>query len=431
MNQKLTIAVAGCGNRGWHAYASILKEMPEEAKIVAISDVVKERVEAMGQEFSVPSHRRFASAEEMLSRPKLADAVMICTQDRQHVKQALMALEKGYHILMEKPISPDLDECERLLAAARKTDRKIVVCHVLRYAPIYQSISKMLADGAIGELVSIQARENVAYYHQAHSFVRGNWRNSEETSPMIVQKCCHDMDIFVWLTGQRCKKLSSFGSLHLFKEENAPPGATGRCLDGCAVKESCVYDAEKIYITDPVRGFDTGNRRWPLNVLALHPDRDSVYEALRTGPYGRCVYYCDNDVVDHQVLNLEMENGCSISFSMCAYTDVQGRTFSLMGTKGCIHVDTHNNRLELRVYGEEVQVRDFSLKDRGDMPHGEADLALIRSFTDLLLHGKDSPFITSLEASMESHYMAVAAEQSRLEGGCCLEIEAFRSEQRS
>lgn len=299
MANKITVALAGLGSRGKDTYAKAAKIHPDKIEIVAIADVNPKKVEMVAEEYHIPKERCYTSAEEMLKEEKLADVMFITTQDRQHVAQAIPALKKGYHLLLEKPISPDLDECREIVKVAKECDRKVVVCHVLRYTPVFRKGKEILDSGVIGDIVSINASENVGWFHMAHSFVRGNWRNKELSSPMILQKCCHDMDLYLWLADKKCKSLSSFGSTYLFKEENAPEGCTKRCLDGCKVKATCPYDAESIYLDSERIGARNGNTRWPLDVVTEIPTPESVEEALKTGPYGRCVYHCDNDVVDH------------------------------------------------------------------------------------------------------------------------------------
>ena len=303
MGKRLKAAIAGLGSRGKDTYARAAKLFPDKMEIAAIADIDPAKVRAAAEEYRVKEEACFASAEELLAQDKLADVIVIATQDRQHVKHAVLALKKGYHVLLEKPISPDLAECRKLVKTARECGRQVVICHVLRYAPFYEKLKELIDAGAIGEIVSVMAVENVGWWHQAHSFVRGNWRNSELSSPMILQKCCHDMDILLWLTGKTCKSVSSFGDTYLFRKENAPEGAGRRCLDGCRAKEDCPFDAEKIYMDHKKYGVRSGNREWPLDVLTLHPTKESVMDALKSGPYGRCVYDCDNNVVDHQVVN--------------------------------------------------------------------------------------------------------------------------------
>lgn len=425
INQTVTVAIAGLGSRGKDAYAQALKSMPERAKIVAIADIDPAKVQEVAQEFSVPADRCFDSAEALLAREKLADVLLICTQDRQHVPHAIPALEKGYDILMEKPISPDLQQCQALLETAQRTGRKVVVCHVLRYSPFYRRIKSVLDSGVLGELQSIQGIENVTYWHQAHSFVRGNWRSSDTTSPMFLAKCCHDMDLMVWLTGRNCVKVSSFGSLGHFTPDHAPEGAAKRCLDGCRAKDRCPYDAEKIYITNPQTGIAHGNDDWPCNILALHPTMETIRQAIETGPYGRCVYFCDNNVVDHQVVNLEMEGGLTVNFTMCAFTADGGRTTKFMGTHGSMIADMSHNTIEVRPFGGETVLYDFNLEKERMTGHAGGDNVLMEEFLDYI-QGRTPDGITSLEASMESHFICMAAEESRVHGGTCVEMERIR-----
>lgn len=242
---KTTVAIVGLGSRGRVTYAPIAKQYPDLMEITALADINPACVEEAAKEYNVSKERCFTSAEELLAQPKLADAIFICTQDQDHVREALVALEKGYHILMEKPISPSAEDCNKLLEASRKYDRKIVVCHVLRYTPFFSKIKEIISEGIIGDVVTIQAIENVGYWHQAHSFVRGNWRNSNTTSPMCLQKTCHDFDLYLWLADKTPKRVSSMGDTYFFKEACAPEGAALRCMDGCKAKENCPFDAEK------------------------------------------------------------------------------------------------------------------------------------------------------------------------------------------
>ena len=287
---------------------------------------------------------------------------------------------------------------------------------MLRYTPFYSKIKELILDGAVGRVMNIQAREDVGFFHQAHSFVRGNWRSSEETSPMILAKCCHDMDILVWLSDSRCKRVSSFGELSWFKEENAPQGSAKRCLGGCLVKEKCPYDAEKIYITDKDTGIRSG-AGWPSNMLVMHPEEESVRKALQDGPYGRCVYHCDNDVVDHQVVNLQMENGITITFSMCAFSATCNRTIKIMGTMGQLEGDMGENMIYYTPFGKETEEIDLTKLTEDFSGHGGGDVRMVKQFRDYIMTGKESPSITDLEVSLESHYIALAAEKSRQENG--------------
>lgn len=416
MSEKMKIAILGLGSRGLQVYAPIIQKYADDMELTAVADILEDRVLEAKENYHLKEENCFYNAEDLLRSERLADVMFICTQDRDHVRHAVAAIQKGYHILLEKPVSPDAKECSILLKTAREYTRKVCVCHVLRYTPFYSKIKEMILDGAVGRVMNIQAREDVGFFHQAHSFVRGNWRSSEETSPMILAKCCHDMDILVWLSDSRCNRVSSFGELSWFKEENAPQGSAKRCLEGCLAKEKCPYDAEKIYITDKDTGIRSG-AGWPSNMLVMHPDEDSVRKALQDGPYGRCVYQCDNDVVDHQVVNLQMENGITVTFSMCAFSATCNRTIKIMGTMGQLEADMGKNMIYYTPFGKETEEIDLTKLTEDFSGHGGGDVRMVKQFRNYIMTGKESPSITDLEVSLESHYIALAAEKSRQENG--------------
>ncbi len=410
MKAPITFAICGFGDRG-STYASMQKLFPDKMKVVAVADLNPQKVQKAKELYDIPEENCFSSGEEMLAHEKLADVMVVSTMDRQHVGHAIPALKKGYNIMMEKPISPELEKCREILEVAKNCPGKIIVCHVLRYTAFYNTLKDLISSGRIGDVVSICANENVAYWHQAHSFVRGNWRNSQETSPMILQKSCHDMDIFTWLLGKKCKSVSSFGGTRLFKKECAPEGATAYCLGGCKVKESCPFDAEKIYITSPKTGRATHNDNWITSVLSVENTVESTYEALRTGPYGRCIYHCDNDVVDHQQTNLLMEDGSTISFTMCAFTESCYRYFKAMGTKGEIEADMLSNVIHIREFGKPEEVIDVGKLASDLKGHGGGDSGIVEDFLDMLLNDRDATErTTTLENSMETLFIALAAE---------------------
>ncbi len=427
MKPPITFAIAGFGDRG-STYASMQQLFPDKMKVVAVADLDPRKVRRAQELYDIPAENCFASAEALLEQEKLADVLVVSTMDRQHVDHAIPALKKGYNILMEKPISPDLDKCREILEVAAHSPGKIIVCHVLRYTVFYNTLKELLTSGRIGDVVSVCAAENVAYWHQAHSFVRGNWRNSVETSPMILQKSCHDMDIFTWLLDSRCKAVSSMGETRLFKESCAPEGSTAYCLGGCKAKETCPFDAEKIYITNPATGSMHHPGGWPATVLAPGGGPEEVREALRNGQYGRCVYRCDNDVVDHQQTLLLMENGVTVSFSMCAFTEKCYRTFKAMGTQGEIEADLLSNTIRVQRFGEEAEVIDVKTLASDLKGHGGGDSGIVADFLDMLINDREAtPRTTTLPNSMESHYMALAAEESRINGGKLIDMDAFRA----
>lgn len=427
MSKKLKVALAGLGSRGKDTYAPAAKLFPDKMEIAAIADIDPAKVEEVAKEYNIPKEACFSSAEEMIAQKKLADVMFITTQDQQHVRQAIPALRKGYHLLLEKPISPVLEECRELVKVAKECERRVVICHVLRYTPIYSKLKEVIDSGVVGEIVSVMSIENVGWWHQAHSFVRGNWRNSNTTSPMILQKCCHDFDLLLWLTGKTCKSISSVGNTYFFNKEHAPEGAAKRCLDGCKARGECPFDAEKIYMDHKKIGVRNGNREWPLDVLALHPAEESIMEAIKTGPYGRCVFYCDNNVVDHQIVNMNMTDGSTITHTMCAFTATGSRYAKFMGTKGEIIADMTENTLKITVFGKETEIIDISKLASDFSGHGGGDNRMVEEFLDMIIEGTEpNNRTTSVECSVESHYCALAAEESRLKGGAVIELEAMR-----
>ena len=424
MKQKLKLALVGAGERGQYCYAPYAKMHGYEIEFVAVADPHKGRREKFVQDYHVPAEGVFETAEQFFARPRMADAVLICTQDSQHYAYACQAIDLGYSILLEKPISPSVRECLDLQRRAEEKGTQIMVCHVMRYTKFYRKLKELIDSGVIGDVVHVTHTENVAYWHYAHSYVRGNWRRAEESSPMILAKSCHDMDIIRWLMGVPCESVSSYGSLDWFRAENAPDGSADRCLSGCACKEGCPYDAEKIYIFNDKSGIRSGNDEWPCSVLVNKPTEEKLYDALRTGPYGRCVYRCDNDVVDHQVVSMRFAGGATATFTMSAFTAKCYRTIKVMGTMGEIEGDMDANVLYLRKFGQPEQVLDLGTIPDRFAGHGGGD-ALMMDYVCELIAAGGAEGLTSVDASVESHVMALAAEHSRTHGGSAVELAEF------
>ena len=404
----ITAVLIGAGQRGARVYAEYARLHPNEMKVVAVAEPDEERRNLFAKEHQLQEEAVFSHWEELLAKGKIADCCMICTQDRFHTEPVKKALELGYHVMCEKPMSPDPKECIEMGQYAKKYHRTLTICHVLRYSPFFTKVKEILDSGAIGDMVSIQHIECVGFWHQAHSFVRGNWRNSNETSPMILQKSCHDMDILSWLVGKPCLEVSSFGSLKHFKKENAPEGAGTYCLKDCKAEASCPYSANKIYLKDE-EGYSETFRK----VVALSGEKADVRKALMDGPYGRCVYHCDNNVVDHQVVNLLFADGITVSFTMCAFTYEESRVINIMGTRGQITGDMVNNKIEVRDFltGNHTACR---LKT-GSSGHSGSDEKFMQGFIRTVeTDGQYS--VSSAEVSVNSHLIALAAEESRVTG---------------
>ncbi|MWV42913.1 gfo/Idh/MocA family oxidoreductase [Paenibacillus sp. HJL G12] len=405
--KKIKVALIGAGLRGIN-YLEYALQHPGELEVVAVAEPVQQRRENFKARHGLADEMCFEHWDEFFAKPKLADAVLICTQDQQHFEPTMKALQAGYHVLLEKPMSPDPEECIRMGEMASKAGLVFSICHVLRYTPFFTTLKELLTKGAIGKLMAIQHNENVGYWHQAHSFVRGNWRRKDESSPMILAKSCHDLDILLWLAGSECVNVSSFGSLSHFKSSEAPEGAPLRCLDGCPVADECLYYAPDIYLTE-----DTN---WPTSAISDDMSYDARYKALQEGPYGKCVYHCDNDVVDHQVVNLEFANDVTAAFTMSAFTRDVSRTLKLMGTTGEIRGAMEKNEIEIIHFGS-GKVERISFEDMGGhVGHGGGDMRLIKDFLKLVREDGNAQGLTSADHSVQSHLMAFAAEESRTSG---------------
>ena len=414
-----TAAILGCGSRGGETYGRLFARMPDKFRIVSICDTNPVKLEKYGKIYGVPSERLFAD-DESFFKERRADLLVVATQDGDHVWQAVEGLKLGYDILLEKPVSASREECLRLLETQKKYGGKVLVCHVLRYAPTFRRAAELLRAGAIGRLVAIQAIEQVAYWHQAHSYVRGNWRRAEDTTPMILAKCCHDLDLLQWYAGAPCDSVSSVGDLTFFNAENAPEGAAARCTD-CRYKDTCPYSAYRVYI-ERWKACSRPENEWPFNVLTpeIPLTEEKLLEALEKGPYGRCVFRCDNDVVDHQLTQMTFANGVKATLTMTAFTATGGRVIKFCGTLGEILLDEERDVLDLKKFGEAPQPQKEFLHVQDQFGHGGGDYGLVCELYEVL-SGRAKPE-TSLEASVESHLMGIAAEESRLSGGALVKV---------
>ena len=418
-----TVAIVGLGGRGHHTYAKYQHLFPERMKIVAIADIDPLKVQLCKEEFNVSEDMCFHSAEDLLKQEKLADVIIIATQDGDHKEHTLMAIERGYEILLEKPISNNPLDCIEIRDAALASGINITVCHVLRYTMFYKMIKETIDSKKIGEVVAVQAIENVGYWHQAHSFVRGNWSDSTTTSPMILQKCCHDFDIINWLLGKKCLSLSSYGSLKYFNAKNAPEGSSDRCYD-CKANKNCPYDAYKIYITNP-NGIKNGNTDWPVNIVVENPTLEKVEEELKTSRFGKCVFRCNNNVVDHQVVNMQYEDDITVQLTMCGFTQDMSRYLKVMGTHGEIIADQTANIVRVRTFNGEEIIYDINELSSDLSGHGGGDNQMMTE----LFESMDTKLQTnsSIANSISSHVQAFAAEYSRVHNGLNITIEEYEN----
>ncbi|MGL4787039.1 MAG: Gfo/Idh/MocA family protein, partial [Cetobacterium sp.] len=393
-------------------YANFILKNSDEAEIVAVAEPNPIKRDQMIKAHGILPEYVFNSWEDFLEKDKFCDAVILATGDDMHFEPMELAMKKGYDILLEKPMSNKVEECIDIVKMAEKYGVKVMVCHVLRYTPFFSKLKELIDSGIIGEVVDIQHNENIGNFHFAHSFVRGNWRNSDETSPLILQKSCHDLDILSWLlNGNPCKKIASFGNLKYFRKENAPEGSADRCLE-CKYIDSCIYSPKKIYYNNI--------GAWPTLVASEIQTEEALTKSLEHNQYGRCVYKCDNNVVDNMVSIIEFENGVNVTFNLCAFTDEVCRTIKIMGTKGEIRGNDAKNHIEVYEFGK-GEGRFANGKKTEVIPdvleggHGGGDTGLMNDFVNLCL-GRQEDSRTNPRTSLESHIMAFAAEDSRVNG---------------
>lgn len=409
--KPVTVICIGAGNRG-NTYSRFAQKHPEYMQLVGVAEPIDQRRNDFSQLYTLPNNRQFTTWEQVFDKPKMADAVLISTPDNLHYGPAMAAIAKGYHVLLEKPVSPSLKECEEIAAAAQKAGVMVAVCHVLRYSPYFKALKQVIDEGKLGQVINIDHFEPVGYWHMAHSYVRGNWRNEAQSSFMLLAKCCHDTDIIRWMMGRTCTRVSSFGSLQHFKQANAPAGSTARCTDGCAVEPNCPYSAKKLYL-------DMNRKGWPVSVITADMSHEGRMKALQEGPYGRCVYRCDNDVVDHQVVNMEFDGGATATLTMSGFSPQQGmgmRQTRVMGTMGFL--EGNMKEFTLTDFKTNTQTSTDTRISGGDAGsgHGGGDWALVEQFCKAVGEKNPAHLSSTVQVSIESHRMAFMAEKARLTG---------------
>lgn len=452
MKEPVRLLLFGAGNRGAEAYGRYALSHPNEVQFIAVAEPDLVRREKFARDHQIPPELQFNTWQEALEADIEADAVLNATQDEMHHDSAIAALRAGFDMLLEKPIAPTLAETLEIIRTAEELDRTLVICHVLRFTDFFSKVNQIVQSGRLGQVVNISHSENVSYYHMAHSYVRGNWRNTEIAAPMILAKCCHDLDLLYWWMDDKPETLSSTGNLLYYRPENAPEGAPDRCTDGCPVEETCPFYAPRIYRDNipiklavsrskklpykilgnlalhqpgltkalaaviPVVGALANYADWPRNVVTDEPTSDeAVMEALRTGPYGRCVYHCDNDVVDHQVVSIAFKNGITATLTMHGHSEEEGRSLRIDGSRATLKGKFASSAAWLEIHEHvsgAVERFEFASEVDQSSGHGGGDSGLMHHFVQVMRG--DVPPLTSARDSLESHLMAFAAEESRL-----------------
>ncbi len=408
--KKLKVIVIGCGDRG-KRYTEIMKNLGDKYEVVAIAEPIENRREYIKNNNSVPEEMCFEDWKPLLALGKIADLCLVCTMDRDHFAPAMKAIELGYDVMLEKPIAPTQEQCTSLTKAAMDKNVKVIICTVLRYSNVFLALKKLIDEGKVGRIMSINHEECVELIHQSHSFVRGNWGNEGRSSNMLLQKSCHDIDILQWLLGKKVKSVQSFGALSYFKEENAPEGAPEYCYQDCPHKEKCPFNAVKLYYDDKWNGWFRC-----AATKQVFPTDEQVWEAITKTQYGKCVFRCDNDVVDHQTVNMLFEDDVTVTFSMNAFNE-GGRHIHIMGTEGEIRAALDSNS-PISVYNYRTASREeFDITGANGIVggHGGGDAGIVATVYDYLAGEYTGNSVPDIWESYYNHSVVFAAEKSRAE----------------
>jgi len=415
--------VIGAGLRGRLTYGNWARAHPERLRVVAVAEPDEARCRAMAGEHGLPPERAFGDWKPLLAGPRLADVAIVATGDTLHVEPALAALARGYHVLLEKPIAPDPADCLRVVEAAERAGRILQIGHVLRYTAFYERVHEIVAGGRLGAIAALDMREHIAHWHMTHSYVRGKFRRRAIAAPILLAKSCHDLDLLVWLVGRPAQRVTSFGSLGHYGPAHAPEGAPERCTDGCPAQAACVHDAVRFYLGPD----ENVARLWPWTDVSPDPAREARRRALETGPYGRCVFRGDNDVLDRQTVAVEFEGGVTASFGLHGLATHERRTLRISGTLGELRGVFQTGEIELTRHGA---LETETLRCAGsELGHYGGDDGLLDHFTDVVVRGAGAEVRASGRAALESHLLGFAAERARVTG-TVVAMDDFRAEVR-
>jgi predicted dehydrogenase len=403
MTQPLELVMVGAGGRGFHAYGRYATTHPEHVRFTAVVEPDDARRQRFAEAHGIPSERQLRSWDELADRPRVAQAAVNATMDQTHHPSTLALLEAGYDVLLEKPMATTPAQCVELVRAAEQRGRLLQICHVLRYAPFFRTIHDLVTGGRLGDIVSLQWNENLVYWHFAHSFVRGKWGNSGRSAPMILTKCCHDLDLLVWMLG-RPESLASYGSLTHFRHDQVSAEIPQRCTDGCPIEAECPYYAPRVYI-------ERNPGHWARDPISLDHSPQALRHGLETGPYGRCVYRSDNDVVDHQVVVLRYANGLTASLTMQGASPEEGRTLRIDGMRATLFGNEARKELEIHDHLTGRCERITPVVPEGG--HGGGDAGVMHDFVESI-RTDGRGVLTSAEESLVSHLLAFASEEARL-----------------
>lgn len=425
-----TVVILGCGNRGGNAYAHWCAENPSRVRVVAIADHDHRYRERVRDMLGLDESACYGSAEELLAQPRLADGLVLALTEDMRFEPFRRAIEAGYHVLCEKPLARSAEELRAMNAVVATHNSRVLTSHVLRHQPFFQEVHRIVAGGELGQVVHLQHNENVSYWHFTHSYVRGVFRNTTKAGPVILAKTSHDLDILSWLAASPAQRVMSRGDLVHFRAEHAPAGAPLRCLDGCPIFDTCPHNAELLYVKE--LGTAEG---WPVSMVEPQTSAGARRHAIEEGPYGRCVYHCDNTQPDHQTTAVDFENGITAVLTTSAFTGEDTRTLRIFGTEAELLGHMTSGRIEVRKFAGATGegVRPFGagtsevLTVDSTLGHELGDAGLMDSFVQVLARELEDP-LTAWEDSTDSHWMAFAAERSRADSSAWIAVDHIRKD---
>jgi predicted dehydrogenase len=456
-NQKSVSAIlVGAGTRGRDAYGAYAINNPQRLKFIAVAEKDKTKRDIFKKMHNIPEDRVYSSWEELLSEEngKIAQVAFICTPDRLHFEPAMKALELEYDLVLEKPIAPTVEECRKIASKAEEKGRLVQVCHVLRYTDFWKKVKEIVSSGVLGKIIHMDHSENVSFWHFGHSFVRGEYKNKDTSTPIVLAKTCHDLDLIHWILNEKADNVVSVGEVTHYKLENAPKDAPLRCLDGCPIENECPWFAPRLYIElEPLlrTGLYSQNRlvrlitkgvlksksfrdfvgifnkiirrfkKWdqfPVTAITTDYSKEGKMKALRDGPYGLCIYKTGNDVPDHQITTLTFPSGATTTLTMHGLSEHEGRELKIFGSKGVLRGTFRNSKEIIELtdfrYGKTKILYKRPLSAKG---HGGGDEKIMDAFTAVIMgEANQIEHLTNVSSALESHYMGFAAEESRLTG---------------
>ncbi len=452
--KPVTAVLVGLGTRGRDTYGSYAIKYPKRLKFIAIADLDEKKRKFFQELHNIPNEMVFSSWEDLLNKKvgKIAQVAFICTPDRMHYKPVMKALELDYDLFLEKPIAPSLNECKEIATLAKKKKKIVQVAHILRFTGYWKTLKEFISSQRFGRIIHYEHSENVSFWHFGHSFVRGAYKNKDTSTPIILAKTCHDLDLMHWIMDENALDVYSHGELSHYKPENAPE----RCTDGCPIEKECPWYAPRLYIElEPIIRIalysDSRIIRWIIKGVlksksfrkfvllfskdvrriehwdqfpVIHITDDYSYKgrmkALKEGPYGVCIYKTGNDVPDHQISSFNYPSGATATLTMHGLSEHEGREFRIFGTKGVVLRGVFRNSLELIEFTDFRFGKTETIYKEGlsIQAHGGGDVGIMHAFTSVMLgeKTKEEGNLSDFFSAMESHFMGFAAEKSRISG---------------